>query len=128
MGLACGNEKNTRAEAIELLERISRLDVNGSHDARAAALEAIEAMPLREPALVAARKQCMTAHGGLLEAERAQHEVEQQLEQSPRPIDAAKLEALKARMAKANAALQAAGEALAPCEESTRELALRYAR
>jgi len=124
----CGSEKNTRAEAIELLERISRLDVNGSQDARAAAIAAIEAMPLREPELRAAREQCVAAHGGLLNAERAQREVEHELEQSARPIDAAKLETLKARMSEANGALEAAGKSLGPCEERTRALALRYAR
>jgi hypothetical protein len=64
----------------------------------------------------------------LLSAERAQHEVERELSRSEPPIDEQMLNALKLKMAEANGALEAAGQALEPCESRTRELALRYAR
>lgn len=122
--LSCSGKENAREQAQDLLERISRLDPTASLDARDAALRALSNAPVAAEDLRTLRDACVSAHRGLLGAERSQAEVRTKLDQGkPKPEE---LPALESALASATAQLTSARTALSACEHQKREVTLRY--
>jgi hypothetical protein len=127
---ACGNEKAPRGEARELFDRISSLDPNAPDASRRARLQDLERLQLRDPALARVRDVCLTAHGGMLEAEDAQAVAKRSLAAAEQRNPGGGIPAVEAQriadaIDRSNRALAAAQAALPRCEEQSRELALR---
>jgi hypothetical protein len=124
LALSCSGKENAREQASDLLERISRLDPTASMDTRDAALRALSDAPVAAEDLRALRDACVSAHRGLLGAERSQAEVRTKLDQG-KP-EAEELPALESALASATAQLKSARTALDACEHQKREVTLRY--
>jgi hypothetical protein len=123
LGPACHGEKSDREPALELLRRISAIDVHAPFAARAARLRELLGLQLADPRLISVRDECAMAHGGLLAAEREQAAVRERIDRADRePVAAAELASLQSALARAADSLRDAHAALPGCEQSTREL------
>jgi hypothetical protein len=120
---ACHGEKSEREPTLELLGRISAIDVHAPFADRAARLRDLMGLPLADPRLIRVRDQCALAHGGLLSAEREQAAVRVRIDRGDRePVVATELAGLQEALARAAASLRDAHTSLPDCERSTREL------
>lgn len=123
LGSACRGEKSEREPTLELLGRISAIDVDAPFADRAARLRDLMGLQLADPRLIRVRDQCALAHGGLLSAEREQAAVRARIDRADRePVAAAELARLEAALARAAESLRDAHTGLPDCERSTREL------
>jgi hypothetical protein len=123
LGPACHGEKSDREPALELLGRISAIDVHAPFADRAARLRELLGLRLADPRLLRVRDECATAHGGLLSAEREQAAVRERIDRADRePVAAPELASLQSALARAAESLRDAHSALPDCERSTREL------
>ncbi len=122
--LCCRGENSSREQVQALLARISELDLHAPAVRRAQQIEALHALPLRDPALARVRDRCVQAHSGLLSAEREQAQARVRLQdQAARGgSDKAALQAIAASVAHAAATLQKAQGALGECQRSLRAL------
>jgi hypothetical protein len=123
--LGCGSEKSGRAEAHEVLERISRLDSSTSFEDQRAAVAALAALPLEDQGLRTMREVCLKAHQGLLEALVAQAEVRKVLD-GPTPPSAVEVAALTVKTEQAEATRVAAEAEMTTCLQQKREATVRY--
>jgi len=123
LGPACHGDKSEREPALELLGRISAIDVHAPFADRAARLRELLGLQLVDPRLIRVRDQCATAHGGLLGAEREQAAVRERIDRADRePVAPAELAGLRQALARAAESLRDAHSAFSECERSTREL------
>ncbi len=122
--LGCFGQESSRNEAQDLLERIARLDPTANLDTRDTALRALASFPAASADLRALRDACVSAHLGLLDAERSQAEVRVTLDQGKPAPEA--LPALQSKLAGATAGLAKARTALDACEQKTRDVTLKY--
>jgi hypothetical protein len=120
-------QNSERAEAQELLTRISKLDLNAPFDVRGQQIEALRAFPLTVPAMHDVRERCVQTHAGLLAAERQQADARTRIERAEAAgtRDPGELTAIAASLADAARALQDAHRALPDCEKQARELAFK---
>lgn len=131
--LGCFGQESSRNEAQDLLERIARLNRTANLDTRDTALRALAIFPAASTDLRALRDACVSAHRGLLGAERSQAEVRSALDLASRqqtqgqgmPEPAALL-ALQSKLTGATEGLATARTALDACELKTREVTLKY--
>lgn len=123
---ACNRESESRAEARGLLEKLNKLSANGTLTQRKQALDALDALDIREPQHVHARDVCRSAHGQLLQAETAQVSARKALEEATKdrapgspPISSERGLAIAAELKQSTAALTAAQLQFPNCEEAT---------
>ena len=123
LGPACHGERSERGPALELLGRISAIDVHAPFADRAARLRELLGLRLGDSRLIRVRDECAMAHGALLSAEREQAAVRDRIDRADRePVAATELASLKEALARAAESLRDAHSALPACERSTREL------
>lgn len=127
----CDRQAESREEARALLEKLSTLSGEGSLVGRKAALDALQKMPLRDPAHARTRDVCHGAHSQLLEAEASQLSARQSLEEaSPQAqpggtLSAERSQAISLELAHSNDALTRAKQNFPVCEEATQKLVLQ---
>lgn len=119
----CGGENSERMQSKALLNRIAAVDLQAPLVERKHQIEALRALPLNVPALVALRERCAQAHAGLLDAEREQADARQQLDDvNAAGRDPAALSRIAALLTHAGETLRTARTALPGCEQSIRAL------
>lgn len=119
----------TPNEARLLLDRVGRLDPDDL-ESRRALVEALRTMPLTSEEVVAARDACVQMHEALLRAEDLSSEARAALaaaEGAPAPLGAAGREAIEAKIAGSQAAIERVRALEPTCHGRMDALRSRYA-
>lgn len=120
---ACDLGGAEREQVRAFLARVAAVDLRAPAEERERQIAALRDVALSDPGLVRVREQCVSAHAGLLAAERAQAAARQELDRAgPSGLEQVALTRIAGDVARAGQTLRAAQAVLPECQQSVGRL------
>lgn len=133
--IGCGDREATQKEARSFMRAYEAVSHKAPVPKRRAALDALRGLILHRPEVKEARDRCVRAHEALLEGEAAQEQAAQALDRAlaaapagGAPLAPATRADIGAELERSEKSLADAKAKFADCEDSYRDLQLRYDR
>jgi hypothetical protein len=130
---AC-DDTQTRNEAMLFIDRFEDIDVDDPLEERRAAIDGVRNLALTDPTVVAARDQCVSAYGALIEAE-DQHDLARHMlvstflpDGGEMPVPPELADQINAAIAHSDEAIARTQELMPRCTRAVGQLERRFPR